>query len=113
MAPDAVCVLAFYSYTLGGAVDYEWDEAKHHSNLAKHGVDFVKVGAFDWFSAILEEDRRRAYGERRWLALGNIGDRVRGLIDTERGWRRHVISLRKAKQREVDIYEQAFGASDT
>ncbi len=64
-------------------------------------------------SAVVQEDRRRSYGESRWLALGKIGDRVHTLIYTERGWRMRVVSLRKSKLREVGVYEQASGASNT
>ena len=49
-------------------MEVEWDEQKRHTNIAKHGVDFVAAArVFD--GPILEvEDRRRDYGEMRsWL----------------------------------------------
>ena len=94
-------------------MDYEWDETKRRGNLAKHGVDFVLVAALDWSSVVITEDRRLSYGERRWLALGKIGDRVHTLIYTERGSSTRVISLRKSKRKEIEVYEQASRASDT
>jgi len=86
-------------------VEYEWDESKRRSNLAKHGVDFANVGGFEWSSAVIREDRRRNYGERRWRALGRIGDRLHTLIYTERADRTRLISLRKSKKQEVEIYD--------
>ena len=94
-------------------MEYEWDEAKRVSNLAKHGVDFGRVGEFEWSSAIIREDRRRWYGERRWRALGKIGERLHTLVYTERMGRTRVISFRKSKEQEVEFYEQASDSSDT
>ncbi|HTW71328.1 MAG TPA: BrnT family toxin [Acetobacteraceae bacterium] len=86
-------------------VEYEWDETKRRSNLAKHGVDFAQVSDFNWPLAVIQEDRRRNYGERRWNAVGTIGERVHTLVYTERIGRVRVISLRKSKKQEVDFYE--------
>jgi hypothetical protein len=54
-------------------MEVEWDEQKRHTNIAKHGVDFVAVArAFD--GRILEvEDRRGDYG---FLALGEVARQV-------------------------------------
>ena len=56
-------------------MEMEWDEQKRHTNIAKHGVDFVAAArVFD--GPILEvEDRRRDYAEMRFLALGELRDR--------------------------------------
>ncbi|HEY1931819.1 MAG TPA: BrnT family toxin [Acetobacteraceae bacterium] len=86
-------------------MEYEWDEAKRRSNLAKHGVDFAQNLEFEWSSAVIRQDRRRNYGERRRRAQGRIGDRLYTLVYTEREHRTRVISLRKAKQQEVDFYD--------
>ena len=45
-------------------------------------------------------------GERRYLALGMIGDRLHAVVFTPRADKVHVISLRKANQRELKDYEQ-------
>jgi uncharacterized protein len=86
-----------YLQSEGASAEYEWDEAKRRSNLAKHGVDFIAANGFDWFDAVIIEDRRHLCGERRWLALGKIGARVYTLIYTERNGRKRIISLRKSK----------------
>ncbi len=84
---------------------YEWDQAKRARNLAKHGVDFNEVQAFEWDSSIQLQDVRRDYGEPRWQALGFIGDRLHMLVFTERNTRIRIISLRRANSREFDRYE--------
>ncbi len=91
-------------------MEYEWDEAKRFSNLAKHGVDFPAVAAFEWDTAIRFEDSRRAYGEQRGLAHRRIGTRLHVLVFTHRGSRVRMISLRKANDKEIDDYETATGA---
>lgn len=51
------------------------------------------------------EDSRRDYGERRFQALGWVGQRLFMLVFTPRDGGIHVISLRKANQRERKRYE--------
>ncbi len=54
----------------------------------------------------MKEDLRKDYGERRFQALGFIGDRLHALVFTPRHDKVHVISLRKANAREANHYEQ-------
>jgi uncharacterized DUF497 family protein len=58
-----------------------------------------------WDSALIIEDSRRDYGERRFQALGLIEARLHMLVFTPRGSQVHVVSLRKANKREVKRYE--------
>jgi uncharacterized DUF497 family protein len=46
------------------------------------------------------EDLRKDYGERRFQALGLIGDRLHMMVFTPRANKAHVISLRKPNKRE-------------
>ena len=48
---------------------YEWDEVKRITNLAKHGVDFATMEAFEWESAIQRLDDRHSEPSfrGRWL----------------------------------------------
>ena len=77
-------------------MEMEWDEQRRHTNIAKHGVDFVAAArVFD--GPILEvEDRRRDYGEMRFLALGEIAGQAITVVYTWRGRRRRIISARRA-----------------
>ena len=67
-------------------------------------LPFAMVGQIDWFSAMIEEDIRKEYGERRYRVLGLIGDRLHSVVFTPRADKVHVISLRKANPREVKRY---------
>jgi uncharacterized protein len=64
------------------------------------------VEQLDWATALIREDDRRDYGERRFRVLGLMEGRLHALVFTPRGGKVHVISLRKANQREVKLYEQ-------
>lgn len=78
---------------------FEWDNAKRQANVAKHGVDFAAIDAFDWETALIDLDTRQA--EPRWVATGFIGSRLHVAVYAMRGKRRRIISLRKANAREV------------
>jgi uncharacterized DUF497 family protein len=77
-------------------MDFEWDEAKRQANTFKHGIDFVD--AIEMFGSrfIETEDLRRDYGERRYRAVGRLGDAVIQIAYTWRGERRRIISARRA-----------------
>jgi uncharacterized DUF497 family protein len=84
-----------------------WDEAKRRANVAKHGIDFSAAEAFEWKSAIIVDDTRREYGERRRIALGLIGASLYSLVYTRRAGMVRVISLRLASRKERNRYEEA------
>ena len=85
-------------------MDFEWDETKRQTNILKHGIDFVDaIGIFE--SRFTEnEDRRRNYGERRFLVSGQIESEVLRVVYTWRGDRRRIISARRARRNERRAY---------
>jgi uncharacterized DUF497 family protein len=86
-------------------VDISFDAAKSERNIATRGLSFELAVEFEWRSALIVEDKRRDYGERRFQALGQIDSRLHMLVFTPRASKAHVISLRKANLREVKRYE--------
>jgi len=86
-------------------VTISFDSAKNERNVAIRGISFERVVAFEWDSALIVEDTREDYGERRFQALGLIDGRLYVLVFTPRAGKTHVISLRKANGREVRRYE--------
>jgi uncharacterized DUF497 family protein len=89
---------------------FTWDEAKRQRNIEERGIDFALVEAFDFISALTLPDRRFDYGEHRQISIGFIGRRLHVLVFTQRGADIRVISLRKANEREVKLYEAQGGA---
>ena len=86
--------------------DISFDPAKSHRNEAERGLPFTLVLDLDWSSALIKEDTRREYGERRLQVLGLIHGRLHAVVFTPRHDKVHVISLRKANHREVKHHEQ-------
>ena len=81
---------------------YEWDEAKRRGNIAKHGIDFESVHRFNWTTATYESSMRS--GEERVFALGYIGNRLHAIAYVNRGANARIISMRKAKRKEMNRY---------
>ena len=82
---------------------YEGDEAKRRGNIAKHGIDFESVHRFDWTTARYEHSVR--HGEERVFALGYIGSRLHAVAYVNRGENARIISMRKAKRKEMNRYD--------
>jgi len=83
---------------------FTWHEAKRHTNLRKHGIDFKDASAiFDGFT-VTSEDTRKAYGEQRLLTLGALHGIVVSITHTERDEQLHIISIRKATRHEERFY---------
>lgn len=81
-----------------------FDPTKNATNIATRGLPFELIEQLDWATALIAEDTRKAYGERRFQVLGIIGDRLHAVVFTPRDDKVHVISLRKANSREVNRY---------
>ena len=81
-----------------------FDPVKKAINIVSRGLSFELVDQMEWATALIQEDTRKAYGERRFQVLGFIGERLHALVFTPREGKVHVISLRKANSREVKRY---------
>jgi uncharacterized DUF497 family protein len=81
-----------------------FDPSKSERNEAERGMPFSAALEFDWSTALVAEDTRRDYGERRYQAVGFIGERLHVLVFTPRDQSVHVISLRRANGRERNRY---------
>ncbi len=88
---------------------FEWDEEKSSRNYRDRGFDFAFVVRIFDRPIIEEEDIRRDYGERRFIATGQIEDMVFVVVYTWRGSARRIISARLASRRERDEYRKACG----
>lgn len=84
------------------------DSTKEDRNLAERGLSLDLAEHLDWTTALIWEDTRKDYGERRYCVLGFLGDRLHSVVFTPRSGKPRVISLRKANRREVKRYEKAI-----
>ena len=56
-------------------------------------------------------DDRKDYGETRWVTYGLLKGRMVALVWTPRDQRRHIISMRKANDREKKAYQEQLDRS--
>jgi uncharacterized DUF497 family protein len=82
----------------------EFDLAKSAKNISERSLSFDRAIDFDWSVAIIEEDIRKDYPERRFVAVGYLDSRLHMLCFTPITGGIRVISFRKANLREARKY---------
>jgi uncharacterized DUF497 family protein len=82
-----------------------FDPAKREKCLVERGLDFADAADVFAGKTFRWQDDRRDYGETRMVAAGYLRERVVIVVWTERGDSRHIISMRKANEREQKRYE--------
>ncbi len=87
---------------------FEWDDKKRLSNLEKHRIDFADVIQLFKNPYLTKEDRRKDYGEKRWIVLGIVNDRIVVVVFVFRKQNIRIISARKANKIERSIYHEKF-----
>ena len=88
-----------------------FDPAKRAATLAARGLDFADAGEVFAGELVEEVDARFDYGEERIITVGFLGGRMVVVVWTWRGDVRHVISMRKANEREQLRYGRQLGRS--
>lgn len=83
---------------------FEFDPAKSASNKAKHGIDFIEAEAL-WDDPDLIEIPATTKDEPRFLVIGKIGGKHWSGVITYRGETTRIISVRRSRKEEVEIYE--------
>lgn len=86
-------------------MDIESDTAKRNWTLTERGLDFADLIDFDWDTALIFDDNRHDYGERRQAALGFLNNRLIAIAFTVRSNKTRIISMRKANKRERKVYD--------
>lgn len=86
-----------------------FDAAKNARNIAERGLPFELVADLDWETAQIQEDTRKDYGEVRFSVAAFLAGRLHIAVITKRENATHVISFRKANDREIKSYKRALG----
>ena len=85
-------------------VTIEFDPDKRAATLIHRGLDMAEAGrAFDGRSLTVPDDRKD-YGEPRFITIGRLDGRMVVIVWTPRGRARRIISMRKANDRERQLY---------
>ena len=85
-------------------MDIEFNIAKRDATLEARGLDMADAGEVFAGTTITVEDDRADYGEPRFITIGHLSSRMVVVVWTPRGPARRIISLRKANDREQQIY---------
>jgi len=85
-----------------------YDPAKRRSNWRRHKIDLPECEAAFDAPMLTREDDRQGYGEQRLISLGLVRGRVVVLVWTDREDGPRLISCRKARPHEQEIYFKAF-----
>ncbi|MCC5878600.1 MAG: BrnT family toxin [Idiomarina sp.] len=82
----------------------EFDDEKGEANRHKHGIAFHDAQAL-WADQDLLEVRAKSSDEPRYLVIGLIVMKHWSAVITYRGETIRLISVRRSRKREVELYE--------
>ena len=85
-------------------MEFEFDPSKSNSNKKKHGIDFYEAQAL-WNDSDFIEIPLKTIDEPRFLVIGRISEKHWSAIITYRSENIRIISVRRSRKEEVDIYE--------
>jgi hypothetical protein len=86
-------------------MNFEFDPSKSDANLRKHGIDFLAAQAL-WRDQALLEIPARTSGESRFLVIARLQGRHWSAVITYRQQAIRLISVRRSRPEEVQLYEQ-------
>jgi len=83
---------------------FEYDSEKSGADKMKHGIDFCEAQAL-WHDPDFIEIPAITADEPRFLVIGKIDGKHWSGVITYRGESVRIISVRRSRKEEVDIYE--------
>ena len=84
--------------------EFEFDKKKSQINKKKHGIDFIEAQIL-WEDPDRIEIPLKTLDEARYLLIGKISEKRSSAILTYRGDRVRIISVRRSRKEEIEIYE--------
>ena len=95
-------------------LNFQWDENKARTNLAKHGVSFEAAATvFGDPLSLTIPDPAHSQNEDRIVILGTShNDKLLVVVHTERGDSIRLISARRASRKERKSYEESTQQND-
>ena len=83
---------------------YEYDNNKSLSNKQKHGIDFEEAKLL-WNDDRMIEISTSYENEERFINIGKIDTKFYTIVTTFRSDKIRIISARRARKKEIEIYE--------
>ena len=85
-------------------MEFEFDKRKSQINKRKHGIDFIEAQAL-WNDPDRIEIPANTIDEVRFLVISKISDKYWSAIITYRKEKIRIISARRSRKEEIEIYE--------
>jgi uncharacterized DUF497 family protein len=85
-------------------MDFEYDSNKSESNRKRHGIDFIQAQKL-WSDLDRVEIPAKTVDENRTMVIGKIGTKHWSAVITYRGEKARLISARRSRKEEIEIYE--------
>jgi uncharacterized DUF497 family protein len=85
-------------------MQFEYDLDKSQSNKVKHGVDFEEAQEL-WCDVYRVELQAQSVTEPRFMIIGKMQGKHWSAIVTYRGAMIRIISVRRSRESEVNLYE--------
>ena len=83
---------------------FEYDPAKSAINQSKHGINFEQAQQL-WLDQFRVEIQAKSMIEPRFMIIGKIEDRYWSAIVTYRQQITRIISVRRSRKGEIELYE--------
>jgi len=83
---------------------FEYDAEKSAENEQKHGVDFEEAQTL-WSDPELLEIPARVTDELHWVVIGKLNEKHWSAAIIRRGENVRIISVRRSRDEEIEIYE--------
>jgi uncharacterized DUF497 family protein len=98
----------FFGDTIN-SIKVTFDPAKRNATFEDRGLAFEDAATVFEGPTLDMVDDRFDYGEERIITVGRLAGRMVIVVWTERGEARHVISMRKANEREEKRFAERLG----
>ena len=85
-------------------MEFGFDSHKNEKNKKKHGIDFIEALEL-WDDPDRIEIPAYTNDEKRFVVIGKIVNTYWSGIITYRGEKMRIISVRRARREEIEIYE--------
>jgi uncharacterized DUF497 family protein len=86
-------------------MEFEFDQAKSEANLLKHGIDFVQAQEL-WKDLYALKIQAKSDTEPRFALIARVEGKVWSVFFTERGSKIRIISARRSRTNEEDLYHE-------
>ena len=86
-------------------MEFEFDQAKSEANRLKHGIDFVQAQEL-WKDLYALKIQAKSDTEPRFALIARVEGKVWSVFFTERGSKIRIISARRSRTNEENLYHE-------